>query len=71
VTTDKGSWYSAQMFEDLSKRDIAAIASALIIVCVLSAWGSIFIIKKYVIGERDDPLARAGGLRSGQTIEAK
>jgi hypothetical protein len=47
------------MFEDLSKRDIAAIASALIIVCVLSAWGSIFIIKKYVIGERDDPLARA------------
>jgi hypothetical protein len=59
------------MFDGISKREIAAFVGAIIVICALSAWGSIFVIKKYVIGERDDPLARAGGLSPQQTIKAK
>jgi hypothetical protein len=54
------------MFEGFSKRDFVILFCALIVVCGLSAWGSIFIIKNYVVGERDDPLARAGGLKPEQ-----
>jgi hypothetical protein len=32
---------------------------------------SCYVIKKYLIGERDDPIARAGGLKSEQVIQAK
>jgi hypothetical protein len=71
MTTDKGSRYGVRMFEDISKRDLAAIASALIVVCALSAWGSIFVIKKYILGDRADPLARAGGLNLQQSIQVK
>jgi hypothetical protein len=58
------------MFEGFSKRDFVTLIGALIVVC-LSAWGSILVIKKYVIGERDDPLYRAGGLKPKQEIKAK
>jgi hypothetical protein len=43
----------------------------LIVVCSLSAWASIFVIKNYVLGERDDPLTRAGGLKPEQVLQAK
>jgi hypothetical protein len=59
------------MFEGFSKRDFVTLIGALIVVCGLSAWGSLFVIKKYVIGERDDPLYRAGGLKPKQEIQAK
>jgi hypothetical protein len=44
---------------DLSKR-VSIIIGAVIIVCGLTAWGTVFVIQKFVLGERDDPLARAG-----------
>ncbi len=50
------------MFEGLKKRDFAA----LIVVCAVSAWGSIYVIKNYIIGPRNDPLERAGGLKPEQ-----
>jgi hypothetical protein len=56
---------------DLSKREILNIIGTLIIVCVLIAWGTIFVIQKYVLGERDDPLARAGGLKPEQALGKK
>jgi hypothetical protein len=59
------------MLDDLSKRELAAIVGALIVVCAQSAWGSIFVIKTYLFGERDDPIARAGGLKAEQIIPAK
>ena len=59
------------MLDSFSKRELTAIFGAIIAVCVLSAWGSIFVVKKYVIGERDDPIAHAGGLKPEQVIEAK
>jgi hypothetical protein len=45
------------MLEDFSKRDFAVLFVALVVVCGLSAWGSIYVIKTYLIGERNDPLA--------------
>jgi hypothetical protein len=59
------------MFEGFSKRDFITLICALIIVCSLSAWASIFVIKNYVLGERDDPLTRAGGLKPEQVLQAK
>jgi hypothetical protein len=56
---------------DFSKRELATLIGALVVLCAFSAWGSIFVIKKYVIGERDDPLYRAGGLQPEPAIQAK
>jgi hypothetical protein len=53
------------------KRDIAVIFGAIVVLCDLSAWGSIFVIKNYVIGERADLLAHAGGLKPELTVQPK
>jgi len=47
------------------------VFAALVVVCALSALGSIYIIKNYIIGERDDPIMRAGGLKAEQIIQPK
>ena len=60
----------AKMF-DLSKREILTVIGTVIIVCGLTAWGTVYIIREYVIGHRDDPLERAGGLSPSQAIEKK
>ena len=54
------------MLEGLTKRDLVTLFAGLIFVCGLSAWGSIYVIKNYIIGQRDDPIARAGGLKAEQ-----
>jgi hypothetical protein len=54
------------MFEGFSKRDPVSLIGGLIIVCGFSAWASIYIIENYVVGDKDDPIARAGGLKPGQ-----
>jgi hypothetical protein len=54
------------MFEGFTKRDFVALFAALIVVCAVSAWGSIYVIKNYIIGPRNDPLERAGGLKPEQ-----
>jgi hypothetical protein len=56
---------------DLSKREILTVIGVLIIVCGLTAWTTVFVIQKYVLGHRGDPLARAGGLSPSQAIEKK
>jgi len=33
---------------------------------VLTAWGTVFVVQKYAIGERNDHLAKAGGLNPAQ-----
>jgi hypothetical protein len=43
----------------------------LIIVCGLTAWAKVYVIDRYVLGERDDPLARAGGLKPEQALGKK
>jgi hypothetical protein len=56
---------------DFLKREVVAIVFAVVVICALSALGSIYVIKNHVIGERDDPLARAGGLKSEPVIQPK
>jgi hypothetical protein len=55
----------------LTKREILTIVGALIIICGLIAWGTVFAIREYLIGTRNDPLARAGGLSPSQAIGKK
>jgi hypothetical protein len=59
-----------EMF-DLSKRELAAIIGTLIIVVAVTAWATVCVIDKYVLGDRDDPLVRAGGLKPEQSIKVK
>jgi hypothetical protein len=59
------------MFEGLTKRDFVALVGALIVVCGLSAWDPIYVFKNYVLGTRDDPIARAVGLKAEQIIPTK
>ena len=59
------------MFEGFSKRDFVSLIGGLIIVRGFSARASIYVIKNYVIGDRDDPIAHAGGLKAEQIIQRK
>jgi hypothetical protein len=56
---------------DLTKREILTILGALVIICGLTAWGTVFFIREYVLGHRDDPLVRAGGLKPFQATGKK
>jgi hypothetical protein len=51
---------------DLTKRKILIIVGALVIICGVTAWGTVFAIREYVLGNRNDPLARAGVLNPAQ-----
>jgi hypothetical protein len=52
---------------ELSKRQIAAFVLGLALAAGGTIWLTNFIIARYVIGERDDPLTRAGGLKPSQS----
>jgi hypothetical protein len=54
-----------------TKREIIAIACGLLVAAAMTVWVTIYFIKVFFIGERDDPLARAGGLKPVQTIQSK
>ncbi len=56
---------------DLTKREILTIVGALVIICGVAAWGTVFFMREYVIGKRNDPLARAGGLSPSQATGKK
>jgi hypothetical protein len=59
------------MSDDYTKREITAVVCGLLIITALTIWGTIYFLNVVVIGERDDPLARAGGLKPEQTIQSK
>ena len=48
------------MPDDYTKREIIAVAGGVLVLTVLTIWGTIYFLSVVVIGERDDPLARAG-----------
>jgi len=56
---------------DLTRREISIIIGALIVICGVTAWGTVFALREYVLGKRNDPLARAGGLKPSQEIGKK
>jgi hypothetical protein len=49
------------MFGEYTNRELALIAVAFLIAGVLTAWGTVFVVQKYAIGERNDPLAKPAG----------
>ena len=59
------------MSDDYTKREITAVVCSLLIITALTIWGAIYFLNVVVIGERDDPLARAGGLKPEQIIQPK
>ena len=61
----------AAMSDDYTKREIAAVICGLLIITALTIWGTIYFLKVVVIGQRDDPLARAGGLKPEQITQPK
>jgi hypothetical protein len=56
---------------DLTRREILTIAGTVIIICGVAAWGTVFAMREYVLGKRNDPLARAGGLSPSQETGKK
>ena len=59
------------MSDDYTKREITAVVCGLLIITALTIWGTIYFLNVVVTGERDDPLARVGGLKPEQTIQSK
>jgi hypothetical protein len=51
---------------DFTKREIVLIVGGMLIAAALMAVGTVYVIDTLVIGERDDPLAKAGGLKRDQ-----
>jgi hypothetical protein len=53
--------------DNLSKRDLAALAVGAVVIVVLSIWATITVIDKYVlVRDPSDPLVKAGGLNAQQ-----
>ena len=59
------------MFEGFTKRQVLVIAMLFLIAGALTAWGSIYIARTYILArDYDEPLARQG-LKPEQAIQAK
>jgi hypothetical protein len=59
------------MFDGFSKRGILYAVGTLMVIIVFGSFGGVY-LAKYLAGNRSyDPLARAGGLKPAQVIEAK
>ena len=54
------------MLGDSEWRDLLKIAIGIAVAGTLTVLSTMYIVNNYVIGERDDPLARAGGLSPAQ-----
>ena len=51
------------MPDGYARHEIIAIAGGVLVLTVLTIWRTIYFLSVVVIGERDEPLARAGGLK--------
>jgi hypothetical protein len=58
------------MFDEYSRRELAATAGAILVLCAVSAWGSINVIKNYVLGVRDSDCS-GWRLKAEQIIQPK
>ena len=59
------------MPDGYARHEIIAIAGGVLVLTVLTIWRTIYFLSVVVIGGRDEPLARAGGLKPEQTIQSK
>jgi hypothetical protein len=56
--------------ENITKRGLAALVIGGIIIVSVTIWGTVTVIDK-LVRDPGDPLAKAGGLKADQTIQAK
>jgi hypothetical protein len=57
--------------DGLTKRDVAMFCVVMIIAAVLAVMATYYIIQSVLPSDPSDPLTKAGGLKPGQTIQAK
>jgi len=51
---------------DFTWRQIFVFLAGMLAAAVVAIWLTNYTIQRYVVGDRDDPLAKAGGLKPGQ-----
>jgi hypothetical protein len=51
---------------EFSKREIVLLVLVMILLTALTIWGTFYVLKTFVIGSPNDPLARAGSISSSQ-----
>jgi hypothetical protein len=54
--------------EKFTPRQIALLVVALLFAGVLTAWGTTYVLERFVVGDRSDPVNRQGGLSPQQDI---
>ena len=55
------------MFGEYTKREFALLVATLLVAGALTAWGTVFVLKKFVLaGDSNDPLTKAGGVSPAQ-----
>jgi hypothetical protein len=57
------------MAQEFSRRSIAGFAAGMVVATILTVMGTYYVLHRFVLDNPDDPLTRAGGLRSSQTVK--
>jgi hypothetical protein len=52
-------------------RQIALLVFALIVAGALTAWGTTYVLERFVVGDRSDPVNRQGGLLPSQAVSKR
>jgi hypothetical protein len=53
---------------DFSTRQVVLLVVALLIAGALTAWGTTYVLERFVLGDPSDPLTKQGGLSPDQAI---
>jgi hypothetical protein len=54
--------------ENFTIRQIIILIAALLVSGGLTAWGTVYVLRTFVLADPNDPLTRQGGLSPAQTI---
>jgi hypothetical protein len=54
--------------ENFTSRQIMLLVLGLVIAGILTAWGTVFVLERYVLQDPTDPLTKQGGLSPAQSI---
>ena len=57
------------MAQEFSRRSIAGFAAGMVVATILPVMGTYYVLHRFVLDDPADPLTRAGGLRSSQTVK--
>jgi len=57
------------MAQEFSRRSIAGFVVGMVVATILTVMGTYYVLHRFVLDDPADPLTRAGGLRSSQTVK--